>query len=257
MSDETFQQSQDGMNAVRRRVNADLEGWWATLPSKAPSVIAEEVRTFVPILVDTYGEVAAGVAADFYDELRAESPGARRAYRAALAPAVAASRVEKSVEWAARPVTATAAAGGELDDVALAATLGRLRQVTDELTVGQGKRTFHYAARRDPDRPRVARILGGDDPCAFCVMLAGRLAVYESVETAVGVTPDHYHGDCYCAPLVMWDGDSYPAGYSPDTYNAIYWSARAEVTGGDPRDALTAADTKAILAVIRKRGLGR
>ena len=58
---------------------------------------------------------------------------------------------------------------------------------------------------RDTARVLYARVPGGEDTCAFCNMLASRGPVYRSAESAGADDPDHYHANCQCEIVPMFD----------------------------------------------------
>ena len=68
-------------------------------------------------------------------------------------------------------------------------------------------------ARRDPKKPRWARIPTGAETCQFCIMLASRGFVYHSDETA-----SHAHANCDCRIVPSWDKSTTVQGYDPDKY---------------------------------------
>ena len=57
--------------------------------------------------------------------------------------------------------------------------------------------------KRDPLKPRYARVPTGSETCAFCIMLASRGFVYHTEGTAGAV--DHYHANCDCRIVCGWD----------------------------------------------------
>lgn len=69
--------------------------------------------------------------------------------------------------------------------------------------------------RRDPRKPKFARVPTGDETCDFCLMLASRGFVYSSKMSAGGVKLDHYHSGCNCRVVAGWDGDDVE-GYDTD-----------------------------------------
>lgn len=87
-----------------------------------------------------------------------------------------------------------------------------------------------------------ARVPGGREPCAFCLMLASRGAVYQSAESAGDGA--EYHGDCRCVPELVRDSDDYPDGYDPDALYDAYSTARQQAGSGSTGD---------ILAELRKQ----
>lgn len=64
--------------------------------------------------------------------------------------------------------------------------------------------------KRDPLKPRYARVPTGSETCAFCIMLASRGFVYHTEGTAGAV--DHYHANCDCRIVCGWD--TYASGAS-------------------------------------------
>lgn len=76
-----------------------------------------------------------------------------------------------------------------------------------ELLQGAGTRYIYDAARdtlmqsaNKEDGSKWGRELGSAKPCEFCIMLAGRGAVYESAETAGDAMT--YHDNCDCEVYV-------------------------------------------------------
>lgn len=57
--------------------------------------------------------------------------------------------------------------------------------------------------RRDPRRPKYARVPTGSETCDFCLMLASRGFVYQSESTA---SASHVHSHCDCRVTPGWDG---------------------------------------------------
>lgn len=55
---------------------------------------------------------------------------------------------------------------------------------------------IEYNARRDPARPRYARVPSGSETCDFCTMLASRGPVYRTERSAGAI--DHWHANCDC-----------------------------------------------------------
>lgn len=69
--------------------------------------------------------------------------------------------------------------------------------------------------RRDPRKPKYARVPTGSETCDFCLMLASRGFVYQSESTA---SASHVHSHCDCRVTPGWDGMEVE-GYDPQ---AIY-----------------------------------
>lgn len=65
-------------------------------------------------------------------------------------------------------------------------------------------------AKRDPNKPRFARVPTGDETCDFCLMLASRGFVYHTEAAA-----SHTHWSCDCRVIPSWDSEEVE-GYDPD-----------------------------------------
>lgn len=98
--------------------------------------------------------------------------------------------------------------------------------IADRNVKAGGRATIVENVRRDPMRPRFARVPSGR-PCPFCLMLASRGAVYASAETAGGEGHD-YHDHCGCEPVPMWGDDARVKldGYRPEHFKFVYRRAR-------------------------------
>lgn len=201
---------------VRALIRRDLNAWWLEVASGSPSEIREAAREFLPLLANTYGEVSATVAADFFDEARAASPGARGRFAATLPRLQAARAAARQVRWATEPLFRSDFEGA----------LGRMSLVADEAAMQEGRNTIMHNAERDRANPRFARIPVGKT-CAWCLTLASRGAVYRSAESA-GAAGQYHGGKCDCQPMPSWtrDGKDMPEGYQPDALYEDYLRAR-------------------------------
>jgi hypothetical protein len=211
-------------------VRAELTDFWAHVDTSSPEAARRQLDRFVPELVATYGQAAALVAANFYDELRTQAR-ASGTFAATMAEPAPAEQVQGSNRWAVGPLVA-----GDAGQA-----LANLLQVGERLVKQPARLTISQNIAADPGRPRWARVPTGTKTCAFCLMLASRGAVYATARSAGQM--NRYHGDCDCVPTPMWDGEQFPDGYNPDALYEQYQAARA-VAGGDP---------KAILAELRQR----
>ena len=68
---------------IRSLVERDLNSFWGSLNLNRPEAARDALLEFMPVLVQSYGESAAAMAADWYDETRAAERVAGR-YRAAM-----------------------------------------------------------------------------------------------------------------------------------------------------------------------------
>lgn len=214
---------------IRTLVLRDLGAFWLTLDSLSADETRDALLDVVPVLVTTYGDTAAAIAADYYDDLR-DAAGVRGRFTATLADNVDFDTVASRVRWSVSPLYSA--------NPDRAATLGRLAQNVDELTLRPGRDTIAESAGRDPAKARWARVPVGKT-CAFCLMTASRGAVYRSEQSA----GRKYHGDCDCTPTPIWEGQPLPQGYDPDALYEQYNAAR---------QVADSSRTKAILAELRE-----
>lgn len=217
---ETFRADQQGIVEAAR---GELFTFWDGLDKSRPDV-GVLLQAFMRELVASYGELAAGQAADFFDDVRESSLSARGAYRAVIAEPVPGAAVAASTGWAL-----------STQDV-----LPNLDGVLDLLVKRHGRDTLDFNTGRDFGA-RYARVPSGSETCAFCLMLASRGAVYGSKRGAGDGRKFHAHCDCVVTPV--WSDADLPDGYDPD---ALYETYRAGV-----RDAKSGS-TKDVLAGIRR-----
>ncbi|WP_102157698.1 VG15 protein [Zhihengliuella halotolerans] len=226
-------------NALSARVREELEDFFLTLDLGRPEAVRDAMLAFVPMLTQQYGQVAATLAAEWYEDLRVAS-GDTRTFRVRSAPAVPAAMTEASVKSAA----------GHLWTPSPEAALGVLSLAVDKQVKQPGRNTIMTNADREPGA-RWARVPTGEKTCAFCLMLASRDAVYVS-ERSASRRPDgeKFHGDCDCVATRISSADDYPEGYLPDNYYEMYTDAReATVDSAGKADYF---DTSGILANLRR-----
>lgn len=229
-------------NAVNGAVQAsagELARLWGSITGGPPELVRDAILDVLPSLTQRWGEAAAAAAADWYEELRADAAAPGR-FTARVAPALSPTQEDALLQrarWALGPLFA--------GDPSRA--LSRLTGLVDEHIRRAGGDTIAASVEHDPARPRFARIPVGET-CAFCIMLAGRGAVYHSPETAGEFTKYHHADDCVITPI--WPGQDYPDGYDPDVYYRQYLEARNNIS------AVGVVDTKDILAEMRHLGYG-
>jgi hypothetical protein len=166
----------------------DLAEFWRSLNVAGnPIVVRDAMLAFFPELVQGYGDAAAFLAADFYDELRGLSPSPTR-FRAIVSTPPLDVQTEASARWGLGPLFDPE----PNPDQALLNLSGSLQR----LVLQPGRSTIIESANRDPARWGFARIAIGAT-CKWCLMLAGRGFVYGSEEAAGQF--DNWHDDCNCA----------------------------------------------------------
>lgn len=201
---------------IRTLALKDLSAVWAQIVTEDPNVLRDRLIVVMGELVAKWGEVAATVAADYYEQLREQSIGG--IYQADLAATVKAPRIDAATRWALGPVFQRTPDPTD--------ALSRAGQVVDRMSIEQGNRTIYQNVRADPAKPRFARVPHGST-CAWCLILASRGAVYRTDESAA-----HSHAKCDCRPTPFWDGDPYPDHYDPAALYALYEQAAAKAGSG-------------------------
>lgn len=207
---------------LSRLVQAELEAFFRSLNLSNPAAVRDALLEFLPVLTAQYGDVAATLAADWYDEARAASGAAGR-FRAITAPGVPVEAVEAKVKYLA----------GHLWTPEPTAMLGGLLAAADKYVKQPGRDTMASNATREG--VRFARVPSGSKTCSWCLILASRDAVYLSKKSAGG-DGHKYHGKCDCVVTRIAKASDYPEGYLPDDYYAMYQAARNESGSGDIKD---------------------
>lgn len=195
---------QAGVVALATR---DLEEFFASLDLDRPDRARDALAAYLPLLIQRYGEVAATLAADWYDDVRSLNRIAGRFRAVAAAPADATARVEATVRRtmgaAFAPAAASAVAAGSLPIVGAAARSLILPALVDPMTkmvLAPGHGTIISSTIADPKASGWTRITR-TGACKFCRMLAGRPGAVYKERTADFAA----HGHCNCAAAPSWD----------------------------------------------------
>lgn len=176
---------------------------WASLDTGDALAVKRVLLEVMPDLVAKYGDLTATVAADLYEQWRADA-GVRGLYVPLTADPPPAKQVQASVRFAISSLfqaTPDAAAVHEL----------LTGDVLSRYLANQSRATIEQSARRDPAEPRWARIPVGKT-CEYCVMLGSRGAAYHGEDTALAAS----HGNCDCAVLPEFEPGDLPEDYHPD-----------------------------------------
>lgn len=252
------------LNNIVAIARAEAEEFWHGVDKSDPAYVRGEMIEFMQDLNLVYGDVAASVAADYFEDLRSTSLSAEGTYQAVASGSVPVDQVAGSTGWA----------------LSTADPLASLVGVADRLIKQVARDTVVDNVARDR-AARYVRVPRGPETCAFCLMLASRGAVYSSGEVAQFVSGrgkdmsagdrriratggsrdkggqfvaggrrargsrrmgDKYHDFCDCQPVAIWSARDYPDTYDYKKYNDIYLKGVAEAGG---------AETKKVLAGIR------
>lgn len=225
---------------LSRLVKRDLTAFFRSLNLSRPEAARDALTGFVPLLVAQYGEMAAAVAAEFYEEMRAAS-GAAGSFTARLADGIPAGAIEAKVRYLA----------GHLWTPTPDAMLGGLLTAADKYVKQPGRNTIAQNAKRE--NVRYARVPTGEKTCSFCLVLASRDAVYTSAfsagDTGSGYG-DRFHGDCNCEVVRIAKASDYPTDYLPENYEHLYEESRKAAASGNIKD-ITAAMRREFPGIVR------
>lgn len=210
----------------------DLRTWWSALDTGDAKGARAALQRFLPELLAVFGPMAAVVAVDYFDGLRAQA-GVTRPFRSAMASGPPVEQLLRVAGWSAAPLFGKAPDPG--------AALSRVEGATQRLVQAAGRDTLIDNAARDG--ARWARVPTGDETCAWCLILASRGAAYSSRESAGGA--DAWHDDCDCQPTPSWDDDDLP--YDPGPLYQQYLDARYRAGSGRIEDI--AAQMRADLGI--------
>lgn len=204
-----------------RMARNELSGFFASVDLSRPERVRDALVEIVPLLTREYGELAATVAAEWFEQVH---PGAFLAQTAA--DTFPTAGVVENVRYHA----------GALFTDGPYRTLAGLSGALQRFILYSGRETVARNVARDRSKPRFGRVPTGAKTCAWCSMLASRGFVYLTQETA-GLVAEDYHDDCDCQIVPEWDaGSSHITGYDPDHLFDQYRQAREASGSGDPKD---------------------
>lgn len=183
----TPKQLRDRQQALTRLALNDLAAMWRQVSNAVEA--RKALQDVLPALLETYGQAAAAVAADWYDEAR-EAAGVGRAFRA-IPASIGEQAPDALALWASEK-------GTDLAAVRALAEGGIQRRIT-----AWSRETVMGSALADPSADGWQRV--GSGSCAFCAMLIGRGAVY-SEASADFASHDH----CNCAAVPAFEGEPRP-----------------------------------------------
>lgn len=168
----------------------ELFNLWQELTSLPPDMLRDALMDLLPGMGDEYGNAAASLAADWYDDLR-EAAGVPGVFVATPSDPPSAERWQSLVRWGVSPLYQ------ETPDYRGALQLidgGFQRTVSD-----RHRLTVVDSTKRDPQAKGWRRV-GVGRSCGFCRMLIDRGAVY----SGDGVT-FRSHDGCNCGAAPSWD----------------------------------------------------
>lgn len=194
------------LNAITDRARSALVDALASVDmTQDVAEVREQVVAILQAMTGASADMAARLAADFYDGLRAEFGISDEFY--AL---VDGGYDPEATEGAVRAFAQLLADGDSKSFV------DRCIERIDADTRRSANECVVRNARRDPMKPKYARVPSGSETCRFCMMLASRGFVYNSPELA-----SHAHPNCDCRVVPSWDKKGVED-YDPDYYYDVY-----------------------------------
>ena len=174
----------------------DLHTVWQALDLGSPRQARDVLFEVLPELTDIYGEQAAFIAAEWFEELRAleRVPGS---FSASMAETVPREVVVARVSYGARHLFT------EQPEL----TLPFLETALSEYVLQPGRDTIQRSSIEDPRASGWHRETRPSDSyhkgCGFCQMLAGRGGVYKRATASFAA-----HGKCHCVAVPSWDANA-------------------------------------------------
>jgi len=238
-----WRQAQLGLTTLLLR---DLRGLRRLIdPARLQATVPTWIEA-VTAVVARYSEVAATLAADFYDAQRVEA-GVAGAFTVPLADPPPGEQTSNSLRWATKdlwPRAAATATDVQLEplEVRLDAAFTKADMATQKLVAGQGRATLRQAVDEDAGAVAYARAaaLGA---CSFCKLMASRGAVYKNARTAGRDANDRFSGDasvvkfhdnCHCGIVPVFRGQRFELSPQAAGWDRIY----REYAQGHPGDQL-------------------
>lgn len=217
---------------ISRLAQNDVRTFLSTLDLSDGRAVREALMVFLPLLVEQYGAVAALLAVEWYDELRAESGSTSTFFAEAVSVLVDTDELVGRVYRGLTPLF-----GAEPDEVT---AINHILGLTDELVLQPGRDTITENAQRDPAKARWIRVPSGSETCAFCLVLAG--ASYKSEQSAIYKSAGgKFHEMCDCVARPIWKEDINSDDASVlNVYEQMYQDAKNS-TGETDIKSLTAA----------------
>lgn len=220
-------------NALSRLVPmfTDADG---LIPEKNVAALRNAAYQVMEAVCGELSDLAAARAAQFYDEVRSLSVGAR------LGARVDSGRVPQATEGAVRALVQSVDDTGQVERFT--------RELGDRVDVEvtrAANRCVATNAMRDPLKPAYARVPAGTETCPFCLMLSSFGFHYRSPEAA-----SHAHARCDCR-VVPDFGEASVDGYDPDGMYDRYNNCLDTIGGRDAIrkewDALPEAEREAYI----------
>lgn len=190
------------INKLSADLQAKLSDALARVDLTDVSAARDAIIDIMELYLGPYTDMAAILAAEFYDGLREQAVGAK------LGAYAESGREPVATEKAVRGIMQDVVDGKAVETV----TSNLLGRADYEIKRSAGECVYRNG-KRDPIKPKYARVPSGSETCRFCIMLASRGFAYRNEKTAGG--DGHYHANCDCRIVPGFDGETKVPGYDP------------------------------------------
>lgn len=195
------------INGVSRDAQSRLVKALSGFEVEDIAVARDEIIAIMDTILGPYTDNIAAIAAEFYD-------GLRRWYGIA-------DNYTAQAESLRDPAATDGAVRAFMETQVKGEPFEALETLLTERVDYEIKRAANecvaYNCKRDPKKPKWARVPTGADTCDFCIMLASRGFAYQSEETA-----SHAHANCDCRIVPSWSKNPEVQGYDPQAYYEMY-----------------------------------
>ncbi len=183
-------------DAAKTATANQLADWLADHKGATVAEAREEAQRILAANAETYSQAAAALAADWYDA-QGKAAGAKLD-RAVTSVTVDRGSLSKTVRYQAQKLV-----DGDVDGFC---------DAVGEWAENEAKRALNATIMRNAKRDRrkgvmFARVTSGRNTCGFCLMLAGRGAVYHTRQSAGEM--NRYHRHCSCKIVPSYTGNQY------------------------------------------------
>lgn len=210
-------------------VSERLSAFMASSPSASVAEVREEAKELIEDALGMYGDQAATLAADFFEEVM-EAEGVTVASEAY--DSIDRGLVDSKVRYLAQRLTA----GGHE---------GFVTSVADVTAYYVRRQAYETTVRNCiGNEVRYARVPSGRETCGFCFMLSSRGFVYHSEATAKGLSGHGMHRHCDCVIVPGVAGVTSVDGYDSEAMAERWEQCRKTCGSNDPKDVIRECEAR-------------
>lgn len=220
------EQARQAQNQLKAHALTDFLLLWPIWTGDTAS-FGSLVQATLP-LVNSYHRMSSAISSAYYEAFR-KAEGIKGAAAVRVAPALAPTQVTASLYATGLGSARKARDAGQQPEQARKTALVQTSGAVTRHILNGGRTTILDSVQADPQARGWARVTDSN-PCAFCLTLTSRGAVYKTEQTADFQAHDHC--GCFCEPV--YPGSSLPP--LTKQWKQIYSRAQREaVASGDLR----------------------